>query len=524
MPFSRKPSPGGPNGSGKPNVGNDRGGNDRGGNDRRRSGQREYRDYRNRNAGPRHPDEDVDKRVRELDAERDPLSLPEEIVSEASKAGQRVGIPSAKEITSTDASWNISDLQQSNLESLRLLAAKFEIDVNPDTRKQDLIFHILKARMKAGGLMYGEGTLEILPDGFGFLRSSTYHYLSCPDDIYVSPSQIRRFGLQTGSHVAGQIRPPKENERYFALLRIEAINRRDPSSRKKLVPFDELTPLHPDCRIMMEHDPAELSTRVIDMLTPIGFGQRGLIVSPPRAGKTMLMQQMARAVLKNYPEAYVFVLLIDERPEEVTDMERAIRGPQCEVISSTFDEPAQRHMQVAQMVIEKAKRMVEAGIDVIVFLDSITRFARAHNSEGESTGKLMTGGLDAGALQKPKAFFGAARKVEEGGSLTILATALIDTGSRMDDIIFEEFKGTGNLEIILDRELVDRRVWPAVDIARSGTRREEMLMDPEEYSKVSALRRNLADCSPAEAMRTLVKGLRQSQNNVEYLMSVKDDD
>lgn len=520
MPSSRQPAPGDPGGSRDPN-GSEKPSSTGG---RRHSGQREYRDNRNRSSGPRHPDEAVDKRVRELDAERDPLSLPEEIVSEASKAGQRVGIPSVEDITSSDESWNISDLQQSDLESLGLLAAKFDIEAGPDTRKQDLIFQILKARMKAGGLMYGEGTLEILPDGFGFLRSSTYHYLSCPDDIYVSPSQIRRFGLQTGSHVAGQIRPPKVNERYFALLRIEAINRQDPSSRSKLVPFEELTPMHPDRRIIMEHDPAELSTRVVDMLTPIGFGQRGLIVSPPRAGKTILMQQMARAVLKNYPEAYVFVLLIDERPEEVTDMEREVRGPQCEVISSTFDEPAQRHIQVAQMVIEKAKRMVEAGTDVVVFLDSITRFARAHNSEGESTGKLMTGGLDAGALQKPKAFFGSARRVEEGGSLTILATALVDTGSRMDDIIFEEFKGTGNLEIILDRDLVDRRIWPALDINRSGTRREEKLIDPQEYTKISALRRNIADLSPAEAMQTLIKGLRKSQNNVEFLMSVKDDE
>ena len=498
------------------------------GDNRRRSGQREYRDYKKRtggkNSGPRHSDEAVDKRVRELDAERDPLSLPEEIVSEASKAGQRVGIPDASNLNESDESWNIADLQRSSLESLRTLADEFDICTPADIRKQDLIFQILKARMKAGGLMYGEGTLEILPDGFGFLRSSTYHYLSCPDDIYVSPSQIRRFGLQTGSHVAGQIRPPKENERYFALLRIEAINRQDPTSRNKVVPFDELTPLHPDRRIIMEHDAAELSTRVVDMLTPIGFGQRGLIVSPPRAGKTILMQQMARAVLKNYPEAYVFVLLIDERPEEVTDMEREVSSPQCEVISSTFDEPAQRHIQVAEMVIEKAKRMVEAGTDVVIFLDSITRFARAHNSEAESTGKLLTGGLDAGALQRPKAFFGAARKVEEGGSLTILATALVDTGSRMDDVIFEEFKGTGNLEIILDRDLVDRRIWPAVDISRSGTRREEMLIDPEEYLKISALRRNMAESTPAEAMQALVKGLRKTQNNVEYLMSVKDDD
>ena len=390
--------------------------------------------------------------------------------------------------------------------------------------KQELIFSILKHRMKSDGLMYGEGTLEILPDGFGFLRSADYHYLSCPDDIYVSPSQIRRFGLKTGSHVAGQIRPPKENERYFALLRIEAINRHDPMQRSQTVPFDELTPLHPDTRIMMEFRSDEISTRVVDMLTPIGFGQRGLIVSPPRAGKTILMQQMARAVLENYPDSYVFVLLIDERPEEVTDMEREIRGPQCEVISSTFDEPAQRHIQVAQMVIEKAKRMVEAGTDVVIFLDSITRLARAHNSDGESTGKLLTGGLDAGALQKPKALFGSARKVEEGGSLTILATALVDTGSRMDDVIFEEFKGTGNLEIVLDRDLVDRRIWPAIDISASGTRREEMLFEAEEYARISSLRRAMVGLSPSDAMQNLVKQLRKTQNNAEFLMSVKDVD
>jgi transcription termination factor Rho len=467
---------------------------------------------------PRHPDKEVDRRIRELDAERDPLSLPEEIVSEANRSGQRVGIP--KE---TDGELlTINDLQQKPLEELRLLAKEDGLDGFAEMPNQELIFAILKNRMKINGLMYGEGTLEILPDGFGFLRSPQYHYVSCPDDIYVSPSQIRRFALQTGSHVAGQIRPPKENERYFALLRIEAINRRDPMQRRDVVSFDELTPLHPSSRIIMEHDGGELSTRVVDMLTPIGFGQRGLIVSPPRAGKTILMQQLARAALKNYPDAYVFILLIDERPEEVTDMEREVLGPQCEVISSTFDEPAQRHIQVAQMVIEKAKRMVESGVDVIIFLDSITRLARAHNSDGESTGKLLSGGLDAGALQKPKALFGSARKVEEGGSLTILATALVDTGSRMDDVIFEEFKGTGNLEIVLDRDLVDRRVWPAIDISASGTRREEMLMDEEEHRRVSALRRALAEQSPADAMQDLVKRLSATQNNAEFLMSVKD--
>ncbi|QDT05265.1 hypothetical protein K227x_36650 [Rubripirellula lacrimiformis] len=493
----------------------------------RKAGPRDHRDQRQSNGRPRHPDKDVDQRIRELDAERDPLSLPEEIVSEANKAGQRVGIPTTDD---SQPKWNISDLQKSSLDSLIQLASEEgitsegEFEQGAAISKQELIFRILKHRMKANGLMYGEGTLEILPDGFGFLRSPLYHYLSCPDDIYVSPSQIRRFGLQTGSHVAGQIRPPKENERYFALLRIEAINRQDPSARGSVIPFDELTPLHPNDRIILEHDGAEMSTRVVDMLTPIGFGQRGLIVSPPRAGKTILMQQMARAVLKNYPDAYTFILLIDERPEEVTDMEREVCGPQCEVISSTFDEPAQRHIQVAQMVIEKAKRMVEAGTDVVIFLDSITRLARAHNSDGESTGKLLSGGLDAGALQKPKALFGSARKVEEGGSLTILATALVDTGSRMDDIIFEEFKGTGNLEIVLDRALVDRRVWPAIDISRSGTRREEMLLDPEEYRRISNLRRDIIEMSPADAMMKLTKGLRQTQNNAEFLLSLKDDD
>ncbi len=487
---------------------------------KRKTTTRDKTNQRSGHSRPRHPDKEVDRKIRELDAERDPLSLPEEIVSEANRSGQRVGIPKAAD---TESPLSIVDLQEKSIEDLCKMAEEDGLANVADVPKQELIFTILKNRMKINGLMFGEGTLEILPDGFGFLRSPQYHYVSCPDDIYVSPSQIRRFGLQTGSHVAGQIRPPKENERYFALLRIEAINRRDPMQRRDIVPFEELTPLHPDSRIILEHDGGELSTRVVDMLTPIGFGQRGLIVSPPRAGKTILMQQMAKAVLKNYPEAYVFILLIDERPEEVTDMEREVRGPQCEVISSTFDELAQRHIQVAQMVIEKAKRMVESGVDVIIFLDSITRLARAHNSDGESTGKLLTGGLDAGALQKPKALFGSARKVEEGGSLTILATALVDTGSRMDDVIFEEFKGTGNLEIVLDRALVDRRIWPAIDIGASGTRREEMLMDEDEHRRVSALRRVLAEQSPADAMDNLVKQLRKTQNNAEFLMSLKDD-
>ncbi|MEM9369257.1 MAG: transcription termination factor Rho [Planctomycetota bacterium] len=469
----------------------------------------------------RHPDHEVDRRVRELDAERDPLSLPEEIVSEVTRAGGRVGIPDEK---SVQDDLNLTTLQSMSRDELLALAASNDVSDPELLSKQDLVFRVLKALMSANGLMYGEGTLEILPDGFGFLRSAEYHYLSCPDDIYVSPSQIRRFGLHTGSHVAGQIRPPKENERYFALLRIEAINHVDPSRSQKRVSFDELTPLHPRVRIVMEHDRTELTSRVVDLFTPIGFGQRGLIVSPPRAGKTLLMQNLARGVLKNYPDAYVMMLLVDERPEEVTEMERGIRGPNCEVVSSTFDEPPARHIQVAQMVIEKAKRMVESGTDVVIFLDSITRLARAYNTEGETTtGKLLTGGLDAGAMQKPKAIFGSARKVEEGGSLTILATALVDTGSRMDDVIFEEFKGTGNLEIVLDEQLVQRRLFPAIDLNRSGTRREEMLFDDDEYARLRTLRGRLADQSAPDAMSALRKKLTATQNNAELLLSIPPD-
>ncbi len=387
-------------------------------------------------------------------------------------------------------------------------------------KKQDLIFKILKERVKLNGLMYGEGTLEVLPDGFGFLRSPDYHYLSCPDDIYVSPSQIRRFGLRTGTTVSGQIRPPKENERYFALLRVEAINYRDPKDVSNKVAFDDLTPLHPDKRIVMEDPSGDINTRVVDLIVPVGFGQRGLIVSPPRAGKTILMQKMAKAALANYPSLYVFMLLIDERPEEVTDMERQVKGPNCEVISSTFDEPASRHIQVSEMVLEKAKRMVEYGHDVMIFLDSITRLARAWNAECPNSGKILSGGVDANALQRPKRFFGAARRVEEGGSLTILATALIDTGSRMDEVIFEEFKGTGNLEIVLDRALVDKRIWPAIDINASGTRKEEMLMDPEEHRRVCILRRVLNEMNPPDAMELLVDRLRKTKTNAEFLMSM----
>ena len=416
---------------------------------------------------------------------------------------------------------NVTELQRMKLDELKDCAESEGVVEPAELGKRELISEILKLRVKAKGLMFGEGTLQILPDGFGFLRSPEYHYLSCPDDIYVSPSQIRKFNLRNGAIVTGQIRPPKENERYFALLRVEKVNGVDPNDNARKIQFDELTPLHPDSRIMMEHEPTDYSTRVVDMIAPIGFGQRGLIVSPPRAGKTMLLQNMARAVLSNYPEAYVIMLLIDERPEEVTDMEREVKGKNCEVISSTFDEPASRHIQVAEMVLEKAKRLVESGVDVVIFLDSITRLGRAWNSECPQSGKTLSGGLDANALQKPKAFFGSARKLEEGGSLTILATALIDTGSKMDDVIFEEFKGTGNMEIVLDRRLVDRRIWPAIDINQSGTRREEKLLDAEEHERICMIRRVLSEMNSPDAMELLVTRLKKTKSNVEFLVSVK---
>ena len=432
---------------------------------------------------------DNDNASEDLSAVSDekPLSIAEEIASEVDdddlEVRERYDL-----LKQTDT--NIAELQKLSMAELIELARSEKIAESAGDKKHDLIFKILKERVKLNGLMFGEGTLEILPDGFGFLRSPDYHYLACPDDIYVSPSQIRRFGLRNGMSVAGQIRPPKEKERYFALLRIEAINGDDPARISSNVIFDDLTPLHPDKRIQMETTTEELSTRIVDLIVPIGFGQRGLIVSPPRAGKTILMQKMAKAVLENYPEAFVFMLLIDERPEEVTDMERHVQGPGCEVISSTFDENTSRHVQVADMVIEKAKRLVEYGKDVVIFLDSITRLARAWNSEVPNSGKILSGGVDANALQRPKRFFGSARRVEEGGSLTIVATALVDTGSKMDDVIFEEFKGTGNLEIVLDRRLVDKRIYPAIDINRSGTRREEMLLDGDEFRRTSVLQKS----------------------------------
>ncbi len=416
----------------------------------------------------------------------------------------------------------ISELQHMTIPQLHKTAREVGIprDEYIGLKKQDLVYRILKELTKANGLMFGEGTLEVLPDGFGFLRSPDYNYLPCPDDIYISPSQIRRFGLRTGAIVAGQTRPPKENERYFALLRIEAINYQAPELLAQKVLFEDLTPLHPTQRLKLETDPEEYNTRVIDLITPIGKGQRGLIVAPPRTGKTILLQKIANAIIRNHPECYVIVLLIDERPEEVTDMSRTVVGPKVEVISSTFDEPPDRHVQVSEMVIEKAKRLVEYGNDVVILLDSITRLARAYNALAPGSGKLLSGGLEATAMHKPKRFFGAARNIEEGGSLTILATALIDTGSKMDEVIFEEFKGTGNMELHLDRRLVDRRIYPAIDVNRSGTRKEELLRSEEEMRLIYILHRVLADMNPVEGMELLLKQLKKYKTNDEFLRSV----
>jgi len=412
---------------------------------------------------------------------------------------------------------NITQLQEMTMTELSKMAKELMIEGIGNSRKADLIFEILKARASKEGLMYGEGVLETLPDGFGFLRSPNYNYLPCPEDIYISPSQIRRFDLKTGDTVGGQIRPPKEGERYFALLKVEAINARDPERAREKILFDNLTPSYPDHRIVLETDPKEISMRVMDLLTPIGQGQRGLIVAPPRTGKTVILQKIANSVTKNLSDAKLIVLLIDERPEEVTDMKRSVNA---EVISSTFDEPPERHIQVAEMVLEKAKRLVEHKYDVVILLDSITRLARAYNTVQPHSGRVLSGGLDANALHKPKRFFGTARNVEEGGSITILATALIDTGSRMDEVIFEEFKGTGNMEINLDRRLVDKRVYPAIDIQRSGTRKEELLMTEEELNRIWMLRKALSSLNPVEAMELIIGKLKKSKTNVQFLKSL----
>ncbi len=412
---------------------------------------------------------------------------------------------------------HIVELQKMTVSQLHEVAKNDGLEEYAGLKKQDLIFRILKERISRSGMMYGEGVLEILPDGFGFLRSPEYNYLPCPDDIYISPSQIRRFGLRTGHVVAGQIRPPKESERYFALLRVEAINSANPEDVHDKTNFVDLTPLFPNERLILETTSEELNMRIVDLATPIGKGQRMLIVAPPRTGKTVLLQKMANAISTNHPECYIFILLIDERPEEVTEMER---GTTAEVISSTFDEPAERHVQVAQMVIEKARRLVEYGHDVVILLDSITRLARAHNTEVPHSGKILSGGIDANALQKPKRFFGAARNIEEGGSLTIIGTALIDTGSKMDEVIFEEFKGTGNAELHLDRRLVERRIWPAIDIPGSGTRKEELLMHPKELELVYRLRRVLTDMNVVEAVELLRNRLTKVKTNNEFLMTM----
>ncbi len=409
---------------------------------------------------------------------------------------------------------NLSDLKKKSMSELMELAKEYNIENPSGMRKQELIFSILQSCASQNGYIYGEGVLEILPDGFGFLRSPLYSYMPGPDDIYVSPSQIRKFGLRKGDVVSGQIRPPKEGERYFALIRVEKVGYADPNESKNLVLFDNLIPIYPDEKFSLENGSENYSARVIDLLIPIGKGQRGLIVAPPRTGKTMLLQTIANSIMVNHPEVYLIVLLIDERPEEVTDMERTVRG---EVISSTFDEPPQRHVQVAEMVIEKAKRLVERGYDVIILLDSLTRLGRAYNAITPASGRVLSGGLDANALQRPKRFFGAARNIEKGGSLTIIATALIDTGSRMDEVIFEEFKGTGNMEIYLDRYLAEKRVFPAIDLNRSGTRKEELLLDADVLNKVWILRKVLSTMNPIEAMEFLLDKMKGTKNNKEFL-------
>ncbi len=412
---------------------------------------------------------------------------------------------------------NITALKEKNIGDLVRIAKELNVAGPSGLRKQDLIFKILQAQAEASGLIFAQGVLECLPDGYGFLRSPDYNYLPGPDDIYVSPSQIRRFDLMTGDTVSGQVRPPKEGERYFALIRVEAVDMEPPEETRNKILFDNLTPLYPQERIKLETVRENVTARVMDLFTPLGKGQRGLIVSPPRAGKTMILQNIANSITANHPEVVLIVLLIDERPEEVTDMQRSVKG---EVISSTFDEPAARHVQVAEMVIEKAKRLVEHRRDVVILLDSITRLARAYNTIVPASGKVLSGGVDSNALQRPKRFFGAARNIEEGGSLTIIATALIDTGSRMDDVIFEEFKGTGNMEVILERKLVDKRVFPAIDINRSGTRKEELLLAKDELARIWVLRKVLNPLSPVEAMELLVEKLAKTKNNSEFLAAM----
>jgi transcription termination factor Rho len=445
--------------------------------------------------------------------------------AEAAEAGARAeeaGRPGRKKHAGrtgnkTGTTLDLAELKEMSIQKLSQIAKELGVAGAAGLRKQELIFKILQAQAEKSGLIFAEGVLECLPDGFGFLRAPEYNYLPGPDDVYVSPSQIRRFDLRTGDTISGQIRPPKEGERYFALIKVDAINFEPPEEARNKIFFDNLTPLYPNQRIRLETTRDNYSGRVMDMLTPIGKGQRGLIVAPPRTGKTMLLQSIANSITTNHPEIILIVLLIDERPEEVTDMQRSVKG---EVISSTFDEPASRHVQVAEMVIEKAKRLVEHKRDVVILLDSITRLARAYNTVVPPSGKVLSGGVDSNALQRPKRFFGAARNIEEGGSLTIVATALIDTGSRMDDVIFEEFKGTGNMEIHLDRRLVDKRVFPAIDIHKSGTRKDELLLPKEELNRVWILRKVLSPLSPVEAIELLLDKLSKTRNNAEFLASM----
>jgi transcription termination factor Rho len=419
--------------------------------------------------------------------------------------------------TLEDNGLNLKALKEKKISDLALIGKNFNIEGAANMRKQELIFAILQAQTEQNGHIYGEGVLETLPDGFGFLRAPDYNYLPGPDDIYVSPSQIRRFNLRTGDIISGHIRPPKEGERYFALLKVESINYEDPERAREKILFDNLTPLYPNESFRLEYQPEDYTTRIVDLLTPVGKGQRGLIVAAPRTGKTMMLQHLAKAIAHNHKEVILIVLLIDERPEEVTDMQRSVDG---EVISSTFDEPATRHVQVAEMVIEKAKRLVEHGKDVVILLDSITRLARAYNTVVPPSGKILSGGVDSNALHKPKKFFGAARNIEDGGSLTIIATALIDTGSRMDEVIFEEFKGTGNMEVHLDRRLMDKRVFPAIDINKSGTRKEELLIAKEDLNRIWILRKVLSQLSVVEAMEFLLDKMHGTKDNKEFLESM----
>ena len=412
---------------------------------------------------------------------------------------------------------DITELKSKKIAELNQIAKELNISGYSDLRKQELIFKILEAQTTKDGLSFSKGVLEVLPDGYGFLRSVNYNYLPSPDDIYVSPSQIKKFGLRTGDSVSGQVRPPKEGERFFALLRVEAVNDDHPDVIRERTLFDNLTPLYPTNRLKLETVPGEYSMRIMDLLSPIGKGQRGMIVSPPKAGKTVILQKIANSIIRNHPEVKLIVLLIDERPEEVTDMERTVAA---EVVSSTFDEPPERHVQVSDMVLEKAKRLVEAKKDVVILLDSITRLARAHNTVIPHSGKILSGGVDANALHRPKRFFGAARNIEEGGSLTIIATALVETGSRMDEVIFEEFKGTGNNEIVLDRKLSDKRIFPAIDVNKSGTRKEELLQDPEELNRVWILRKLLSDLTPVDAMEFLLEKMKGTRANKEFLKSM----